>query len=32
MADGDSGAGGDAYIHYAPLLEVKLGLNWFQVS
>lgn len=24
---GDSGADGDAYLHYAPLLEVKLGLN-----
>ena len=30
--DGDSGADGDAYYHYVPVLSVKFGLNWFQVS
>lgn len=30
--DGDSGADGDAYYHDAPVLSVKFGLNWFQVS
>lgn len=31
-ADGDSGADGDAYYHYALVLSVKFGLNGFPVS